>query len=446
MKHNFIKSTSDETTQVGATPPYISDPLSDPIRESMQEDLPEWMQSFLTWLTAKPYRGQTPFHCSPIGLLWSACWAIAFGYLLCGWAIAQGSGWLLLIPAGWSLTLYGTRMLRLTIQHACAHRAVFGDRQANTWLGETISILTLTRSFPTYQRSHLKTHHTAVLLQPGDETYEYLINTVGFRPDMTVRQLWQHLWKTLLSPEFHHRVFAGRFKACFLSPCPRHNLLARTSWLAILGLITFTHSWTTFLVAWGIPITVLFQASSCLRQCVEHRWPASNSDLHPYAKLNQMTAAIFLGEPTPSHESSNSKVDQWLAWSRWTLRMLFYHLPARTLVLSGDSPCHDYHHRHPGAKDWANCIFARQKDLEAGLQKGEAPYLGTWGLFEAINETFNSLQHMSHVSGFQEYLLEDYRQQKNRQDDCLGQGKKHSAMSLTARLTKMLFGKEGTKS
>ncbi|MEM9219859.1 MAG: hypothetical protein AAGD25_36720 [Cyanobacteria bacterium P01_F01_bin.150] len=74
MKHNFIKSTSDATTQVGAMPPYISDPLSDPIRESMQEDLPEWMQSFLTWLTAKPYPGQTPFRCSPIELLRSAVW------------------------------------------------------------------------------------------------------------------------------------------------------------------------------------------------------------------------------------------------------------------------------------------------------------------------------------------------------------------------------------
>ena len=80
-----------------------------------------------------------------------------------------------------------------------------------------------------------------------------------------------------------------------------------------------------------------------------------------------------------------------MAWGYWAARMLFYHLPARALVLTGDSPCHDYHHRYPTSKAWPNAIFERQADLDAGCPGWPEPYQETWGLLEAMDETFKSL-------------------------------------------------------
>ncbi|MFM7579473.1 MAG: hypothetical protein ACKO5Q_21385, partial [Microcystaceae cyanobacterium] len=48
--------------------------------------------------------------------------------------------------------------------------------------------------------------------------------------------------------------------------------------------------------------------------------------------------------------------------TRWWLRLFFYHLPVRLLILTGDSPVHDYHHRRP-ASDWVNAHCDRQAEL-----------------------------------------------------------------------------------
>lgn len=424
--------------------PLVSDPLAEApicrpidIRESMRRDLPEWMQLLLTLVTAKPYKGQKPFQRTPLNHLMTALLACVLGAVFAAWIIAQGSGFLILLPLGWCLILHGLRKLRLTLEHACSHSMVFGA-PCDRWLGEAISILTVTRSFQAYKQAHTEDHHSGLLLQPGDETYNHLINTVGFRPGMSVEQLWQHLWKTLFSPEFHLRVWRKRLKACFLSPFPLHNVLACTTWGFILSLIAYTQTGWLCLLVWGLPLTVLFQMSALLRQCVEHRWPDPSAGSQRNARiLGSMTSAIFLGEHTPFLDPSASNWNRCRAWTFWTLRMLGYHLPARALVLTGDTPCHDYHHRHPGSKEWCNAIFARQHDLEAGCPGWPVSYQETWGLLEAMNETFKSLSRQASLRSDgspTNYLLEDYRRQKDVLDECLTATPPYPEKSLGATL------------
>ena len=74
----------------------------------------------------------------------------------------------------------------------------------------------------------------------------------------------------------------------------------------------------------------------------------------------------------------------------WWLRLFVIHLPSRMLVLVGDAPCHDYHHRRPKAKDWSNYIFARQKEV-VSLPPGAPPFTEVWGVAAAIDATFHSL-------------------------------------------------------
>jgi hypothetical protein len=60
-------------------------------------------------------------------------------------------------------------------------------------------------------------------------------------------------------------------------------------------------------------------------------------------------------------------------------------------VLVGDTPVHDYHHRFPVSSNWVNAIFARQQDLENGCPGWQEDYQEVWGLFSAIDLTFDSL-------------------------------------------------------
>jgi fatty acid desaturase len=383
--HSPIFTKSDPSW--GDHTPLLSD--SDP-RELMKQNLPDWLQPFLTQLTAKPFIGEQPHEKSKLGDVIKTFAVLGIGVTTSILAISQPDSLLGLIPIGWILTIHGSRKLRLTIVHACSHHGVFTNRKINQWLGEFSSILTLTLNFKAYQKGHNGDHHSRKLLTPGDETYEYLITTVGFRLGMTVEEAWRHLWRTLFSPEFHIRQFIARLKATFLSESPSHNLLSLVFWASILGVVTITNSWLAFVVAWVIPISVLFEASSLLRQCVEHRFPVPTTAERTPEVLNQMTAAIFCGEPIPQFGSSASWIERLVGWTRWSLRMVFYHGLTRLLVLPGDSAgAHDWHHRHPGVSDWVNAIFKRQQEVDQGIE-----YYHSWGLMEAINETFKSLSQM----------------------------------------------------
>jgi hypothetical protein len=59
-------------------------------------------------------------------------------------------------------------------------------------------------------------------------------------------------------------------------------------------------------------------------------------------------------------------------------------------VLTGDTVVHDHHHRFPMSAGWANYIFARQADADAG-HPGWPEHREIWGLIPAINLVFDSI-------------------------------------------------------
>ena len=97
----------------------------------------------------------------------------------------------------------------------------------------------------------------------------------------------------------------------------------------------------------------------------------------------------FCAESPPKSRSG------WL-WLYWILRMIGYHLPCRISILVSSLGDHDWHHRHPHANDWANGIYARQRDLENGCP-GWPMYTEVWGLFEAIDAVFEHLSQLPPV-------------------------------------------------
>lgn len=367
--------------------PFLLPALAENPRESMKRDLPSWIQPFLTNLTSKPFLGETSRRSSAISNVVQPLIYLVFGMTSGSMIVSHGGLLLTFLPLVWGIILHATRKLRLTIMHACSHYAVFKkSRRLNNYLGEFISILTCTKEFKSYQRDHTKTHHSQKLMTPGDETYNYLIEVVGFRLGMTKDKAWNHLFRTMVNPRFHVCQCLLRVKWTFGSKSWKHNLLSLFFWGIIVSIVAFTHTWITFLLVWIIPMTLLFEISSLLRQCVEHSFPTEGSCYQSQKTLNQMTAAIFCGEKTPIACGSKLSLKKIIAWTNWWFRILFYHSLSRLLVLTGDSPCHDWHHRHPGNPDWSNCIFNRQQEVESG-----EVYHETWGLLEAIDKTFESL-------------------------------------------------------
>ena len=76
--------------------------------------------------------------------------------------------------------------------------------------------------------------------------------------------------------------------------------------------------------------------------------------------------------------------------------MLTVQLLVRVIVLVGDAPCHDYHHRKPASRRWTSYIQARQQDAQAGSAVFQTGYSETWGLFRAIQATLASLSRLPH--------------------------------------------------
>jgi hypothetical protein len=78
-----------------------------------------------------------------------------------------------------------------------------------------------------------------------------------------------------------------------------------------------------------------------------------------------------------------------LAWLRWMALTVGYHLPSRLLVVVGDLPNHDYHHRYPSTPEWTTAAYARQRDIDTGPEG--PPYREVWGMGAAIDRMFRSL-------------------------------------------------------
>ena len=99
--------------------------------------------------------------------------------------------------------------------------------------------------------------------------------------------------------------------------------------------------------------------------------------------------AIFLASAPP-------KKGDILGWLPWCIRMMGHTL-ARVFVLVGDTPCHDFHHRHVRSRDWTNYIFARQRDDGLGCPRFPERYSEEWGLLKAIDCNLESMSRVRQI-------------------------------------------------
>jgi len=345
-------------------------------RETMRA-LPGALQPFLTWMTGKPLPGEAPtIRWTPLRRgLWTAI-VLALGVALAlaatgpVWSTSPAAGAALLVVA-WILTTGSMRMLYVVIEHSCTHNAFAPTPRLNRAFGEIISTVLWATPYQLFRDGH-RVHHTATRTM-SDPDVHFLFGT-GYRRSMTKADFWRYLARTLVSPRYHAVYLYNRLKDNFTA-APYRAVMAGTYLAILVSVLTLGDAWLPWLLAWGIPVTVLFQVSSLINYHSEHRWP-QGTETGRLAKA-RLSYGRFCGDAAPADDRRSGPA-RLVAWAIWWLRVALVHVPYRLFVLVGDLPQHDLHHRRPGA-DWANAAYARRDDVAAGCPGWPEDYTEVWG-------------------------------------------------------------------
>ncbi|MHB0920417.1 MAG: hypothetical protein ACYC22_05595 [Thiomonas delicata] len=354
---------------------------------------PAWSQNFWTWLTGKALPGQQPLF---VHAWWSYLLVTLSLYVggvavsAWAWLARPEAWWPLLILAGWIMTVNGARTIFLVILHQCVHKQLSGNRMLDQHIGEVAAILVMNQSYGQFKHAHFVVHHNHRTFATIEDPPVSRMVSLGIRPGMSKRQLWQRSLQVMVSPLFHAQTFWSRIRSNLTSP----NTFQTVVLVLFVAALAFAHvllpgGVLTMAIAFWIPLIVFVQISALLDHLGEHGWlmPADLTLPTRYRHADQSWAR-FNGCVVPPKGLPPARAVH--AWVAWTLQMLFYHLPVRLLVVVGDLPNHDFHHRHPGSRDWMIAAYARQRDIDSATV-ADPEYLEFWGLGRAVDHVLDGI-------------------------------------------------------
>lgn len=351
---------------------------------------PAWTQHFWTWQTGKALPGQKPL----LRHTWATYLGVTLALFGAGLALSTAALallfplWYLALVAGWFLTVCGERMMVLVIAHQALHRRFSGKARTDGFWGETVTVLSVFHTFRDFKEEHFDNHHRReIFATEADPPVQFLLG-LGFRPGASRERQWRHAWTVFLSPVFYWHGFAGRIVSNL-----RSRNAARLAGFAVwagwwLSLpFWFPHGVLVLFFAFFLPVILFAQLSALLDRLGEHEWLAErNPEFGHRFYTASNTAARYCGAPVPDRALPFGP--QCAAWLRWGAATVFYHLPARLLVVVGDLPSHDYHHRYPSTPEWTTAAYARQRDIDTGPEGPE--YQEVWGVGAAIDRVFRN--------------------------------------------------------
>ncbi len=359
-------------------------------RTAMYQRLPAALQPFLTWLTAQPAPGETVRERSPLVFVAYSCAQILAGLALGLLAWPQHP---LLLIVAMLLVTAGLGLFQVVIFHHCSHGTVFRRRELNMLIGRLISVILLFKHFDTYQREHMLHHSHNKLLTEEDEFANFVFETCCLRAGEPIGVLRRRVIFNLISPWFHARFTIRRIQAAWSSKRWMDSAAGAAFWGVTAALAAATGHGLAYVLVWVVPVTVLLQVATAGRILCEHSFPeldvirVRGRDLSSHA-----TGGVFPGSMPPA--ASAATPGGFVRWGLWWGCMLAVQIPVRVVILVGDAPCHDFHHRKPASRRWTSYIQARQHDREAGSAVFKAEYRETWGLFRAIDATLVSLSRL----------------------------------------------------
>jgi fatty acid desaturase len=377
----------------------MSEPNSVDVRASLAR-FPGWTQHFWTWFTGKALPHQQPL----IRHTWYSYLIVTLSTFIAGLVlssiaiISQFPLWWVVMIAGWILTVNGARTMILVVAHQCIHGQFSGNPKRDETIGELVTLLTMSQTALGFKIDHFQTHHKRATFATLDDPPVKSLIDFGFLPGLSKRALWLRAFLTVISPVFYLKGLGRRL---------RSNLSSERKWRrnAFVACVMFwlsipfwlPNGFTVLLLAYGVPIIVLFQLSALLDNLGEHGWLTPRDPrIEPRHYHVSATWARFCGRALP--DRSLPALAKPLAWIVWLAAMALYHLPARLLVVVGDLPNHDFHHRFPATPHWMLAAYARQSDIDSG-HPGWPAYSEIWGLGRAIDRMFNELSKAPYRSG-----------------------------------------------
>jgi fatty acid desaturase len=359
--------------------------MSANIRETY-DVFPRWSQPLWTFITGKPAADERPL-VSPSGwtylfislLVFAGGVAGSFAVLMLGHGL-----WRLLLLGTVGCTLYGSRLLILTIAHQCAHLRFCRSKRLNRIVHDCLSTVVCSQNYDAYRYDHFRLHHGLHTFGTSQDPVLTFIRQLGFTENLSRRQLWHKLWLTCISPAFHGRYLRNRLRYNFFDGRKARRGLAALWWSAVVGLVVWRPDLLVpVAVGYLLPVLVLYNVSAFLELICEHVWMRPIASSSPRERITELIWGRFCGDAVP-------KEKQALAWLRWGARLLFYHLPCRMFVLTGDAPQHDFHHVVPNGRRWMMSAYERRDTVAARNMEDRE----VWGLFAAIDIVF---RHFSTV-------------------------------------------------
>lgn len=355
---------------------------------------PLWrlLQSFFTWLSAKPYRGQKPLlRMRPMLHLVANLLQLTLGVALGVIAYHFGGWCYLLLWPGWVLVVGSHRKFFLVIMHAAIHNDFFRSKWLNNVLTQMVSLVIFTVPNPEFVAEHSRRHHGKTFCTLRDPDVRTLY-ACGIRPGLSKRQLRWNLARSLLTPWFYLWQVWLRFKVNVIMPHLSRRILSVAYLVGTAALVTYFDVWGYYLVAWAVPTFIGFHVAALLGFAGEHfwysTWDPEKSDRRTWQQ--EQTHARFSGS-LPPQRSPWTPIGA-LSWLGWWTSLLCWSLPLRIAIVPGDMPVHDHHHIFVKA-DWSNGFFERQKKVEEGVA-----YREIWGVFNAINLVFDKLESLSPIT------------------------------------------------
>ncbi|MEX5712629.1 fatty acid desaturase [Parafrankia sp. FMc6] len=353
---------------------------------------PRWSQPLWTWLTGRASPGQRPL----VRHTWASYLAVTLGVFGGGLLLSAAAMstrfayWYLAVVAGVVATLAAARTMILVIAHQCIHRRFSGRPRLDRAIGELVTLLTVYYDAGTFRAEHFDAHHRAAVFATSADPPVRSLIALGFRPTTARRRLWRRAAVVVVSPQFYLTGCARRFWCNLTTGTWRRAafLMWAGAWLSLP--LWLSHGPEVVLVAFVIPLLPLAELSALLDRLGEHAWltPRQPGYADRYYHV-PATWARFCGAPVPA--PGLTWASSLLAWLTWTVATLCYHLPCRLLVVVGDLPNHDFHHRHPGTWEWTVAAYARQRDIDRADPEAPA-YSEVWGLGRAIDRMFASLE------------------------------------------------------
>ena len=359
-------------------------------RAAMYNKLPRALQPFLTWLTAQSMPGEIVKDRSPLSFL-AYGYAQVVGGLIIGIMFTPDG--LLPMLAAMLVVTAGLGLFQVVIFHHCSHFTVFRNRDTNIVVGRLISVVLLFKHFDAYQHEHMLHHSHNKLLTEEDEFADFVFHTCCLKAGEPIQALRRRVLLHLISPVFHARFTIRRIQAAWGTQRHADTAAGVAFWVGTALLAVASGHVLTYLSVWVLPVTVLLQVATVGRILCEHSFPELDvirlrgRDLSSHA-----TGGVFAGSMPPM-EAATTMAGA-LHWLQWWMSMILVQLPVRLLILVGDAPCHDFHHRKPASRRWTSYIQARQNDRDSRSASLKGDYHETWGLFQAIDATLISLSRL----------------------------------------------------